>query len=81
VEHRHVKDEMVIKKALVGTNSPAFKFFASRRDRWSREDCFASPGPRQLWGPTTAQLPMLVALNQGYAGLTFNLGKTNKICS
>jgi pyrophosphate--fructose-6-phosphate 1-phosphotransferase len=80
MERRHGKDELVIKKALVGTDSPAFEFFASRRDHWSREDCFASPGPRQLWGPTTAQLPMSVALNQGYPRLTFDFGKTNISC-
>jgi diphosphate-dependent phosphofructokinase len=79
VERRHGQDELVIEKALVETDSPAFKFFTSCRDRWSREDCFASPGPRQLWGPTAAQLPMLVALNQGYDRLTFDLGEEVKL--
>jgi pyrophosphate--fructose-6-phosphate 1-phosphotransferase len=78
VERRDGRDKMVIKKALVETDSPAFRFFASCRDRWCREDCFASPGPRQLWGPTASQLPMSVALNQGYSDLTFNLGKNPK---
>jgi diphosphate-dependent phosphofructokinase len=73
VEHRHGKDEMVIEKALVKTDSPAFKFFASRREDWAADDKFTSPGPRQLWGPTTKQLPISVALNQGYKGLGFTL--------
>jgi diphosphate-dependent phosphofructokinase len=73
VERRHGKDEMVIEKALVKTDSPAFKFFASRREDWADDDRFTSPGPRQLWGPTTKQLPISVALNQGYKGLEFTL--------
>lgn len=73
VEHRHGKDEMVIEKALVKTDSPAFKFFASRREDWANDDKFTSPGPRQLWGPTIKQLPISVALNQGYKGLEFTL--------
>jgi pyrophosphate--fructose-6-phosphate 1-phosphotransferase len=73
IEHRHGKDEMVIEKALVRTDSPAFKFFASRREDWADDDKFTSPGPRQLWGPTTKQLPISVALNQGYKGLEFTL--------
>jgi pyrophosphate--fructose-6-phosphate 1-phosphotransferase len=71
VERRHGKDEMVIEKALVRCNSPAFRYFASRRDAWAREDRFCSPGPRQLWGPASMQLPMTVALNRGYASLDF----------
>ncbi len=71
VERRHGKDEMVIEKALVRCDSPAFRYFASRRDAWAREDRFCSPGPRQLWGPASMQLPMTVALNRGYASLDF----------
>ncbi|MDR2429016.1 MAG: diphosphate--fructose-6-phosphate 1-phosphotransferase [Candidatus Margulisbacteria bacterium] len=73
VEKRHGQDEMVIAKALVKTNSPAFKFLAARRRAWSAADLFASPGPRQLWGPAARQLPISVALNQGYASLNFKL--------
>ena len=73
VEHRQGKDEMVIEKALVRTDSPAFKFFASRREDWAKEDRFTSPGPRQLWGPTAKQVPISVALNQGYKGLEFTI--------
>jgi pyrophosphate--fructose-6-phosphate 1-phosphotransferase len=71
VERRHGKDEMVIEKALVKLDSPAFRYFASRRDAWAAEDVFCSPGPRQLWGPASMQLPMTVALNRNYASLAF----------
>ncbi|MBL8991977.1 MAG: diphosphate--fructose-6-phosphate 1-phosphotransferase, partial [Spirochaetia bacterium] len=72
VERRHGKDEMVIEKALVKTSAPAFKYFESRRGDWASSDLFASPGPRQLWGPVAKQLPISVALNQGYPKLEFD---------
>jgi pyrophosphate--fructose-6-phosphate 1-phosphotransferase len=71
IERRHGKDEMVIEKALVKLDSPAFQYFASRRAAWAAEDVFCSPGPRQLWGPAAMQLPMSVALNRKYASLAF----------
>ena len=73
IERRHGKDEMVIEKALVRTASPAFRFFASRREDWAIDDKFTSPGPRQLWGPTAKQIPISVALNQGYKSLEFTI--------
>ena len=73
IERRQGKDEMVIEKALVKCDSPAFRYFASRRDEWAKEDLFCSPGPRQLWGPAAKQLPMTVALNRGYASLAFKI--------
>jgi pyrophosphate--fructose-6-phosphate 1-phosphotransferase len=71
IERRHGKDEMVIEKALVKCESPAFKYFESRRADWAKEDHFCSPGPRQLWGPSAMQIPMSVALNRDYASLEF----------
>ena len=62
---------MVIEKALVKCDSPAFKYFESRRAEWALEDLFCSPGPRQLWGPAAMQIPMTVALNRGYDSLEF----------
>jgi len=73
IEVRHGKEEMVIEKALVKTDSPAFEYFAAHRDDWAEDDKFSSPGPRQLWGPSAEQLPMTVALNQGYSSLDFSL--------
>jgi len=73
IEKRSGHDEMVIKKYLVDLNSPAFEYFASRRDAWAKEDIFSSPGPRQLWGPTSHQMPISVALNSGYKSLDFHL--------
>ncbi len=73
LERRHGKEEFVIEKALVRTDSPAFRFFAGRRQAWAEADCFTSPGPRQFWGPTSKQVPILVALNQGYPDLKFTV--------
>jgi diphosphate-dependent phosphofructokinase len=72
VERRHGNDEMVIEKALVELDSPAFKFFEARRKIWAEDDLFNSPGPRQLWGPSSKQMPMTVALNRNYSGLKFD---------
>lgn len=74
IERRHGKDEFVIEKALVKLDSPAFKFFASRRKTWAESDCFTSPGPRQVSGPVAKQVPISVALNSGYANTAFDLG-------
>jgi pyrophosphate--fructose-6-phosphate 1-phosphotransferase len=71
LERRHGKDEMVIEKALVKTNSPAFLYFVSRREEWAKDDIFTSPGPRQLWGPVAKQVPFSVAINQDYSQLGF----------
>ena len=43
-------------------------------DAWAADDLFASPGPRQLWGPAARQLPMTVALNEGSPALDFVIG-------
>lgn len=75
IERRHGQDEMVIEKALAKTDSEAFKFFASRREDWAKEDVFTSPGPRQLWGPASRQTPITVALNRKYDNLDFKIGK------
>ncbi|MDS4014800.1 MAG: diphosphate--fructose-6-phosphate 1-phosphotransferase [Candidatus Accumulibacter sp.] len=74
IERRHGQNEFVIEKALVKMDSPAMQFFVSRRDEWAAGDCFASPGPRQFWGPTTHQLPISVALNSAAPSLMFKIG-------
>ena len=71
IERRHGHDEMVIEKALVKLDSPAFKYFEGRREAWGSADLFASPGPRQLWGPASKQMPITVALNRAYSSLEF----------
>lgn len=75
IESRHGKDEFVIEKALVKLDSPAFLFFAERRNIWAESDVFCSPGPRQLLGGIAKQVPISVALNSGYSDLLFNLGQ------
>ncbi len=74
VERRHGHDEFVIEKALVRMDSPAMRYFASRRGEWALADLFASPGPRQLWGPAAHQQPISVALNSGADTLAFRIG-------
>jgi len=79
-EMRKGKPELVIEKSLVDLHSPAFQFFAANRDRWAGEDMFSSPGPPQYWGPTSNQIPISVAFNQGYADYeNLNLGKNHNI--
>jgi len=74
VERRHGHDELVIEKALVKLDSPAFHYFKNRRPDWAKEDLFSSPGPRQYFGPTANQLPLMIALNQHYSDINFTIG-------
>ena len=74
IERRHGKDEFVIEKALVKMDSAAMKFFEARRADWAADDLFASPGPRQLWGPVAHQQPISVALNSNSDSLAFKIG-------
>jgi pyrophosphate--fructose-6-phosphate 1-phosphotransferase len=74
VEEREGEREYVIRKVLVDTKSPAFKYFAEHRAEWAKNDSFNSPGPRQLWGPAANQLPKTVVLNQGYSTSRFSVG-------
>jgi pyrophosphate--fructose-6-phosphate 1-phosphotransferase len=67
-ERRNGKDEFVISKRLVQLDDPAFLYFAQHRDEWKRDDAFASPGPRQFWGPTAYEMPLTVVINHGYGG-------------
>lgn len=79
-EIRKGKEELVIAKSLVETDSPAFKVFAENRDLWADQDLFSSPGPIQHWGPTSRQLPVSVALNQGYEDYRdFDLGEKREV--
>jgi pyrophosphate--fructose-6-phosphate 1-phosphotransferase len=79
-EMRKGKEEHVIEKSLVRTDSPSFTVFAKNRERWAREDLFCSPGPIQHWGPTSRQVPVSVALDQGYEDFKdFNLGEERRI--
>jgi pyrophosphate--fructose-6-phosphate 1-phosphotransferase len=79
IEKRQGKSEFVIRKGLVEIESPAFRFFEARRPIWAENDHFSSPGPRQIWGPVSKQLPITVALNRGYSSIYFNLGEDTKL--
>ena len=74
IERRHGQDEFVIEKALVKMDSAAMTYFVARRADWSADDLFASPGPRQLWGPAAYQQPISVALNSASESLAFKIG-------
>ena len=74
IERRHGQDEFVIEKALVKMDAPAMQYFAERRAQWAASDLFASPGPRQLWGPAAYQQPISVALNSKSESLAFKIG-------
>ncbi len=74
IERRHGHDEFVIEKALVKMDSPAMLYFASRRDEWTADDLFSSPGPRQMQGTAAYQQPISVALNSGADSLSFKIG-------
>lgn len=79
-EMRKGKPEDVIEKSLVELSSPAFKAFEQNRDQWARQDLFSSPGPIQHWGPTSRQIPIVVALDQGYEDYkNFQLGEEREI--
>jgi pyrophosphate--fructose-6-phosphate 1-phosphotransferase len=71
IEIRKGKPAKVIEKALVRLDSPAFIYFESRRNLWADNDLSNSPGPIQLWGPTSRQMPKTVALNREYSSLDF----------
>ncbi len=80
VETRKGKEEFVIEKSLVDLDSPSFGLFAENRDRWAGEDLFSSPGAIQYWGPTSRQIPIIVALDQDYPDFgTFDLGEEKEI--
>jgi pyrophosphate--fructose-6-phosphate 1-phosphotransferase len=74
IERRQGKDEFVIEKAMVRMDSPAMQYMRSRRSSWASEDLFCSPGPRQMWGPASRQMPISVALNSGAESLEFRIG-------
>ena len=58
IERRHGADKPVIRKALVELEGKPFKFFASQREKWSKEDAYLFPGAIQYWGPAeVADLP------------------------
>ncbi len=79
-EMRKGKEEFVIEKSLVKLDSPSFRVFAENRESWAAEDLFSSPGAIQYWGPTSRQIPIIVALDQGYPDFgTFDLGEDKEI--
>lgn len=79
-EMRKGKKEYVIEKSLVRTDSRSFRIFADNRERWAKQDLFSSPGPIQHWGPTSRQIPISVAVDQGYKSfIQFDLGEEREV--
>ena len=74
IEKRENKNAVVIKKAIVKLNTPAFTLFSERRSIWAERDSFSSPGPRQYWGPVAKRLPFSTTLNEHYSDLNFSFG-------
>ncbi|MBT5954111.1 diphosphate--fructose-6-phosphate 1-phosphotransferase [bacterium] len=72
-EMRDGEPRLVIEKALVKMESPAFKSFKDNRISWAKQDGFISPGPIQFWGPLSKTLPELVVLNEDYKTSSFSL--------
>jgi len=81
IEQRGVKKKVVIKKALVELDSPAFLNQKKYRTYWAAGDYFHSTGPRQFQGPVdvTDAGPISAMLNQGYAGVTFDMGEAIQV--
>jgi pyrophosphate--fructose-6-phosphate 1-phosphotransferase len=79
-ETRKGKEEFVIEKSLVELGSASFKTFAQNRDEWAKGDFFSSPGAIQYWGPTSNQIPIIVALEQDYPDFDkFDLGAEKQV--
>jgi pyrophosphate--fructose-6-phosphate 1-phosphotransferase len=81
IERRGAKKKVVIKKALVELDSPAFQNQKTYRKYWAVGDYFHSVGPRQYNGPkdVTDSGPITAMLNQGYKTVTYNLGEDVQI--
>lgn len=64
IEERKGVLKPVIEKALVDLDSPVFKIFSSRKDRWKLQDEYCFPGPIQYFGDPaiSEQLPMILQL-------------------
>ena len=70
-EMREGVPTVVIEKSVVELSSPAYQYLKKREGEWSTQALNASPGPIQYWGETARQLPITVALNQGYKSLEY----------
>lgn len=62
LEKRHGKNKPVIKKALVESDSRAFKFLIKNREKWSKETMFRYPGSIQYFGPDEVANPSTLTL-------------------
>ncbi|MFO8112213.1 MAG: 6-phosphofructokinase [Desulfosalsimonadaceae bacterium] len=67
LEERKSKLALVMERALVDIDSPAFKVFASKRDKWLAaipgDDCYRRPGPIRYSGESEDARPITLILN------------------
>ncbi|MFH1076152.1 MAG: diphosphate--fructose-6-phosphate 1-phosphotransferase [Pseudomonadota bacterium] len=66
LEERKGKLQLVIEKALVDLEAPAFKILMEERAKWTLEDNYRVPGPIQFEGDNMAvdSKPMIMLLNE-----------------
>lgn len=64
LEERKGKLQLVIEKALVYLDSPAFQAFRVEREKWILEDSYRTPGPIQFYGENADSKPIIVQLNE-----------------
>lgn len=67
LEERKGKLSLVMERALVDIQSPAFKVFANKREKWlaanSEDDCYRRPGPIRYAGESEDARPITLILN------------------
>ncbi len=67
LEERKSKLALVMERALVDIDSPAFKVFAAKRDKWLAatpgDDCYRRPGPIRYSGESEDARPITLILN------------------
>ena len=64
LEERRGRLELVIAKALVDLESPAYRAFQIEREKWILEDNYRIPGPIQFQGENADSRPTIIQLNE-----------------
>jgi pyrophosphate--fructose-6-phosphate 1-phosphotransferase len=64
LEERKGKMELVIAKALVDLESPAYRGFQIEREKWILKDNYRIPGPIQFQGENADSRPIIMQLNE-----------------
>lgn len=72
LERRHGKNKPVIKKALVESNSKAFKYLLKQRKQWETTTLFRYPGSIQYFGPNEVSNATTLTLQKEFPYKTTN---------